>query len=676
MYTGAKRHILGETGRTALQRSRFRYEGLQESDVAGRGVGMENTVHLKKVWEDAGVWVLAFAVEENSCRLVYQNGDTVAGCPVWQGDFFDILEHAGEADALRQAIIGKDSWEAPLFCHIRDRVYSAIPFNQSGLRICIMQDTTAYQRENQRRMDEAVMANRAKTSFLSEISHDIRTPMNAIVGMTEIAMMQERVPKRIADCLDKIKTASDHMMSLLNEVLDMSRIESGKVVLQPEEIDLADLLHEILIVVKAQADGACVDFGLEIGKMERENVWVDGVRLKQICLNLLSNAVKFTPKGGSVGMFWEVLKDKDPDFVELYVRVQDTGMGMSEQFLSRIFTPFEREQNTTISKIQGTGLGMAITKNLTEMMGGRIAVQSKQGEGTCFEIWIPLKAGEECEDVRKVALRHKRVLVLDGDCTRADNLAQMLEGFGMEADLARDVGQAADFMNGAMFAEWDYFAFLTVEKVEGVEMVLFLQEIRSRFGNGLPIVLLSESDWSQIEYLFTSSGVDAFVPLPLFANRLLAELYGFTEEGKEEKKMAQGQGDCDFCGRKILLVEDNEINREIAVELLGVYGMDIETAENGMEAVEFFERSAPFSLDMILMDVQMPVLDGLGATQAIRRLDRPDAQTVPIVAMTANAFMEDIQRSLDAGMNGHLSKPLDLDQMRDCLKRFLGRESA
>ncbi len=636
---------------------------------------MENAVNLQKTWEKAGVWVLAFAVEENTCRLVYQNGDTVAGCPAWQEDFFDILEQAGEADALRRAIVNQENWEAPLFCHIQDRVYSAVPFDQSGLRICIMQDATAYYRENQQRMEEAVMANRAKTSFLSEISHDIRTPMNAIVGMTEIAMMQECVPKRIEDCLDKIKTASDHMMSLLNEVLDMSRIESGKVVLQPEEIDLADLLHEILIVVKAQADGARVDFGLQIGKMERENVWVDGVRLKQICLNLLSNAVKFTPEGGNVRMFWEVLKDKNPDFVELYVRVQDTGMGMSEEFLSRIFTPFEREQSTTISKIQGTGLGMAITKNLTEMMGGRITVHSKQGEGTCFEIWIPLKAGEECEDVRKVALQHKRVLVLDGDCGRADSLAQMLQGFGMEADLAKDAQQAADFMNEAVFAEWDYFAFLTVEKVEGVEMVLFLQEIRSRFGNGLPIVLLSESDWSQIEYLFTSSGVDAFVPLPLFANRLLAELYGFTEAGKAANNTAQNQEDSDFSGRKLLLVEDNEINREIAVELLGIYGMDIETAENGMEAVELFERSAPFSLDLILMDVQMPVLDGLGATQAIRRLNRPDAQTVPIVAMTANAFIEDIQRSLDAGMNGHLSKPLDLEQMRDCLKRFLGRES-
>ncbi len=636
---------------------------------------MENTTILKEIWDNGEMPVLAFLRKKERGGPAYHNRAADALYPSGRTDFWNCFVYEEEAEALRQAIWDSQERTAPLFCHIQDMVYSAVLFEQGDFCVCMLQDVSAYYEENQRIMDEAVMANQAKTNFLSEISHDIRTPMNAIIGMTEIAMMQNDVPRRVQDCLDKIKTASDHMMSLLNEVLDMSRIESGKVVLQPEQIDLADLLHEILIVVKAQADGAQVAFHLEIGRMERENVWADGVRLKQICLNLLSNSVKFTPKGGTVGMFWEVVRDADPELVQLYVRVWDTGMGMSEEFLKRIFMPFEREQNTTISKIQGTGLGMTITKNLTEMMGGRIEVQSRQGEGTCFEIWIPLKAGAEYEDARKTVLQGRRVLLLDGEAGRGKNHMELLKGLGMTADWARSAEQALDFIDEAVFDVQEYFAFLTVEKVEGVEVVLFLQDIRKRFGNRLPILLLSESDWTQIEYLFTSAGVDAFVPMPLFTNRLLAELYMLTEEGKQERADQESREEYDFSGRKILLVEDNEINREIAQELLGMYGMDIETAENGEEAVAYFEGTQPFSLDLILMDVQMPVMNGLDATRKIRSLARSDARSVPIVAMTANAFMEDIQRSLDAGMDGHLSKPLDMDQMRGCLKRFLGGKS-
>ncbi len=645
---------------------------------------MEHTACLKTVWEHIEIPVFAFPAGQEAEHPVYCNR-AAAGILRQQGaeepgfqslekdlDLFVLMNQREEAESLRQAIGGQRR-EDPLFCHIGNQIYSATVFSWEEYCICMLRDMSVYYRENQRMMEDAILANQAKTNFLSEISHDIRTPMNAIIGMTDIALMQPGIPGKVEDCLDKIRTASGHMMSLLNEVLDMSRIESGRVVLVPEALDLADLLHEILIVVRSQADSAKVGFGLEIGRMEEECVLVDGVRLKQICLNLLSNAVKFTPEGGNVHMFWEVRKEADARMVELYVRVEDTGMGMSEEFLKKVFVPFEREQNSTISKIQGTGLGMTITKNLTELMGGSIAVRSTQGQGTCFEVQIPLKPQEAQEDFRKNTLAGARVLLLDGEAPRACKVEQMLEGLDIFTDRAGNAESAVALLNDAEIDGQPYFALLTVEKLPGLEMVLFLQEIRNRFGKRLPILMLSESDWSQTEYLLTSSGVDAFVPMPLFPNRLLEALYRFTKEGIGEKKLDHAREEYDFSGKKLLLVEDNEINREIAMELLGLYGLLIDTAENGQEAVEYFKGTEPLGLDLILMDVQMPVMNGLDATRAIRKLPRPDARKVPIVAMTANAFMEDIQRSLDAGMNAHLSKPLDMEQMRLCLKRFLGR---
>ncbi len=590
-------------------------------------------------------------------------------------DIFGVLS-PDEAQELRQALTYAKGQDGPHFCHVKGQVYSAVLFDWEAYRVCLLQDVSGYYRDVKQKLDDAVLANRAKTNFLSEISHDIRTPMNAIIGMTDIALMQTEMPAKVAECLGKIKIASGHMMSLLNEVLDMSRIESGRVILNPERLDVADLLHEVLIVARPQADEAKLRFRFRLGRMEREAVLGDGVRIRQICLNLLSNAVKFTPAGGDVELFLEVREAEAPGKVQMEIRVKDSGIGMSQEFQNRLFTPFEREQTVTVSRIQGTGLGMAITKSLVELMNGTIEVESRQNEGTMFRIRLLLDAAEDNAALYRQALAGKKVLFLCAEEEQSAALAGMLDRLGMETVCVKNEEQAVYEINDAFFADVPFFAFLTAEQVAGVEMLQFLPEIRRRMGREFPMLMLSEGDWSQMEYMLTRSGVDAFIPLPLFFGRLAAGLYAFTPEGRLAQSAAKRQERWDFAGRRILLVEDNEINREIALELLSVSGVQIETAENGALAVERFASVRPYYYDLVLMDIQMPVMDGLEATRRIRKLDRPDARVTPIIAMTANAFVEDVQRSRDAGMDEHLSKPLDMDQIFACLNRFLGRVRA
>lgn len=615
---------------------------------------------LEKMWKNVGLPVLVFSRTQEGRALVYQN---------------DRAHDLELADAVSELLQGTEMeverQELPAFCPVGGRVYSLVPFSWKEFEVCLFHDMNDYYQENQRILNEAVMANRAKTSFLSEMSHDIRTPMGAIIGMTEIALMQENIPTRVQECLGKIKVASGHLMSLLNEVLDMSRIESGRVQIQEEDVDIADILHEILTVVRPQAENARLHFFLEIGEMAEECLRMDGVRVKQICLNLLSNAVKFTPENGEVRMTFAIVPEGTPGKVRLRMTVSDTGIGMSRDFLSRIFVAFEREQKSTVNKIQGTGLGMAITKNLVDLMGGSITVESEVGKGTHFAVDIPFAVAEHRDEDRRLALAGRRVLLLDGNESQAKHTRQLLTSLGMEADCAKNAGEAVDLLNETAISGGEYFALLTVEKATDVELLTFLPEVRRRMGADFPILLLSENDWSQLEYIYTRAGVDAFIPLPLFYSRLQAGLYAFTQEAGQELESEEQK--WSFSGSRVLLVEDNEINSEIACELLGMAGLVIETAENGKEAVERFAEKPSYYYDMILMDIQMPVMNGLESTRQIRSLPRADAAEIPIVAMTANAFVEDVKNSMDAGMNAHLAKPLDMDQVFSTLEMFLGR---
>ncbi len=619
---------------------------------------------LQDIWGNCENPVMIYARKDQVCHLVYSNDRALEICP----------EGTPQPEMIQEALCAPLPESAPLFCHIGKKVYSLVIFFWDTYRVCMLHDVTVHYQDNRRAVDEAVMASQAKTSFLSEMSHDIRTPMGAIIGMTDIALMQKDLPGKVQECLTKIKVASGHMMSLLNEVLDMSRIESGKILLQPKPTDLADLLHEVMVVARPQADAGKLRFCLELGPVDRERILVDGLRWKQVCINLLSNAIKFTPAQGQVDLYLAVEDTDRPGQVLMTLRVRDTGMGMSPEFMKKLFTPFEREEKSTTNKIQGTGLGMAITKNLVELMSGTIQVESAPGKGTCFTLKIPFDAVDSPQD--GAALEGRRVLVLAPDDGLGEQILEMLAKLGMEGDLALDAMDVVTFLNEAMLEDVEYYAFLTTDRVPGADIMQLLPDVRRRMGVNFPILLLSERDWSQIEYLYTRSGVDDFIPLPLFLSRLSAALYAFTEEGRREKDREDGGVRWDFSEKRLLLVEDNEINREIEQEILHMSGVRIDMAEDGQQAVDRFRESEPFYYDMVLMDIQMPVMNGLDATRAIRAMDREDSQVVPIIAMTANAFVEDVKNSMDAGMNAHLPKPLDIEQVFSTMGMFLERGQA
>lgn len=616
---------------------------------------------LHRAWDGAGIPIVVFAPGSRSD--LYQNPlarSLTGGC------LLKALP-ASEAQALCRALDGHPA--PPLFLHLRDQVFSTAVFPQDQAVVCLLNPVTEYYNQNKAALDEALMASKAKTNFLSEMSHDIRTPMGAIVGLTEIALSQPGAPRKVRECLDKIKVASGHMMSLLNEVLDMSRIESGRVQIQPENTSVADLLYEILIVARPQADAGGLEFSLEMGQVAEEELVLDPVRLKQICLNLLSNAIKYTPQGGRVELRFAVLPGRSPGQAVMELVVKDNGIGMSREFLTKLFTPFEREEKVSVHKIQGTGLGMAITKSLVELMGGIICVESEPDKGSCFTVRIPFPAapasGLDC-----TSLKGRRVLLLDSDPHQAGLTLELLRELDMPADWAQDADAAAEYVNDADLDGVEYSAVLTTEHLRGGEVTLLLPELRRRLGGSLTILLLTPNDWSQLETVFTRAGADGFIPLPLFRSRLAA---GLLARGREEGLPdASPRTGWDLTGRRLLLAEDNELNREIAQELIGGSGAVIDCAEDGRQAVDIFAASPAGEYDAILMDIQMPVMNGLDAARAIRRLDRPDAASVPIIAMTANAFVEDVKNSLDAGMNAHISKPLDMEKVFATIEGLLG----
>ena len=430
---------------------------------------------------------------------------------------------AGNAGGGKYETYCADFDEGMCLCMIVDR-------REQEERVFMEQEE--YRRKMEDALEAANVASMAKTKFLSEMSHDIRTPMNAIVGMTDIALNYINDSARVEDCLKKIRTASGHLLALINEVLDMSRIESGKVTIMLEELQLADLIHSILIVIKPQAEKKGLHFHLELDNVRYENLVGDTLHLQQVYINILSNAVKFTQEGGDVWM--RVAQERQEDGRALLsVQVQDNGMGMSPEFVERIFEPFERAQDTTSSKIEGTGLGMSIAKKIVEMMDGDIHVESEKGVGSIFTVRVPLEISQKEDFSCKDAFEGKRVLVLQGAEEKLEQLPPMLGRLGFAADVAACGMDAIDLINEADISGIDYFAMLTSDKLSDMEISLFLPEIRDRKGSQFPILLFSESDWSGMEYLLKQAGVKSFVPLPLFESRLAQALFPYTENGRE-----------------------------------------------------------------------------------------------------------------------------------------------
>ena len=642
----------GETPEECLLREVQEETGYTLTQYRLRGI----ITFLSDEWESETMYLYTatgFTGTQCTCDegdLVWVPKKEIESLKLWEGDkiFFRLLEEDKGVFSLKLRYEGDTLVEQK-----------------------VEQDITGEYRSKVELIQEARSASRAKTRFLAEMSHDIRTPMNAIVGMTDIALAEKEMSERVRHCLEKIHETSDYMMSLFSDVLDISRIESGRIMLCKKPVDIADIIHEILVVAAPQAQARNLNFRFHMGDMEQECVMADGARLKQVFLNLISNAIKYTDEG-SVDFFLSVEADRG-EHVRLKACVRDTGIGIAPEFIEHIFEVFEREQSAMISKRQGTGLGMAITKKLLDMMHGHIELESEQGKGTAVRLEIPLVAVAQDEDMYRSALCGRRVLFLTGDEKQARAVGSMLERIGMSMDWAATGEDAVDYINECSWNDTEYFALLTVEQVPELEIMLFLPQVRSRMGSDFPMLMLAESDWSQTEYMLTRSGLSGFVPLPLFRSKLYQALYEYTGEGRQQTNRAEVQESVfDFRGRRLLLVEDNELNREIAVALLESTNAEIVTAENGQEAVELFDRSEPAYYDLILMDIQMPVMNGLEATRTIRGLNRVDAGSIPIIAMTANAFAEDVQNSLDAGMNAHISKPMDRNRVCSCIQQFVG----
>ncbi|MDE7172562.1 MAG: response regulator [Oscillospiraceae bacterium] len=512
-------------------------------------------------------------------------------------------------------------------------------------------------------------ANQAKSRFLSSMSHDIRTPMNAIVGMTSIALSHIDEKARVQDCLRKIQTASSHLMSLVNDVLDMSRIDSGRMALSEEDFSLPDLVHEVAVIVGPQAAQKRQALHTDIGDIFEENLVGDPLRLRQILVNIIGNAVKYTQEEGEIRILFTQRPAPDrkgSPAVWLDFSCQDNGIGMSQEFLKRIFLPFERVQNTTISRIEGTGLGMSIVKKLVDSMGGDITVESQEGVGSLFRVTLPFSVSPLSR--RELTLPvGQTVLVAEPRDDRAGQVMTYLRDAGLEPiRLTRGV-EAVTRLTEAQYENHMPCALLLGHELADMSPLDAAAHVRQLAGSAFPILLVSEDDWAQIEYRAVRAGINAFVPCPLFRSRLLETLSSLTA-GQRQPEQAQSGGEVDYSEHRVLLVEDNELNQEIALELLGMTGVQTDVAGDGAQAVEMFQNSPEGWYEIILMDIQMPVMNGYDATRAIRKLPRPDAEHVWIVAMTANAFMEDIRLSQEAGMNEHISKPVDVDRLTEILR--------
>lgn len=518
---------------------------------------------------------------------------------------------------------------------------------------------------------QANRANKAKSVFLSNMSHDIRTPMNAIVGFTALAMTHIDRRDQVEEYLGKIMTSGNHLLSLINDVLDMSRIESGKMHLEEKPCRLPDILHALRNIVQADIHAKQLELYIDTVDIIDEDIYCDKLRLNQVLLNLLSNSVKYTGVGGIISMRITEKPGASAGYANYEFYIKDTGIGMSKEFLSHIFEPFEREKNTTISRIQGTGLGMAITKNIVDMMNGSIEVRSEEGVGTEFIVSFTFRLNEKKRRPQDIPeLKNCRALVVDDDFNSCDSVSYMLSQMGMRAEWTLSGKEAILRTRQAVMRKDAYSVYVIdwlLPDMNGIEVT---RRIRKETGDDVPIIVLTAYDWTEIEEEAKEAGVTTFCSKPLFLSELRSCLYSIvnTDDGREKDKEDPLQ---ELPTGRILLAEDNELNQEIAVELLTDAGFTTDVADNGQIAVDMLKKSEPGFYQMVLMDIQMPVMNGYEAAREIRNLENKNLASIPILAMTANAFEEDKQEALRYGMNGHIAKPIDIKKLFETLKKML-----
>lgn len=547
------------------------------------------------------------------------------------------------------------------------------------LAMVVLRDITEQvmrQREQTQALQDALLqaqhANQAKTTFLSNMSHDIRTPMNAIIGFATIAASRIDNRDQVSDCLQKVLSSSNHLLSLINDILDMSRIESGKMQIHNQECNIPELMHNLVNIIQPQVKAKQLDLFIDTFEVTNEDVITDPLKLNQVFINLMSNAIKYTPAGGTVSfriMQNTTFRHGYGDYVFV---IKDNGMGMSQDFVEHIFEPFTRESTTTRSGIQGTGLGMAITKNIIEMMNGTISVESEVGKGSTFTVNLTLKLQDVEENAAQIKeLEGLRALVVDDDFNVCDSVSKMLKTIGLRAEWTTS-GREAVYRARIARDDGDSFHTYIIDwqmpETSGIETA---KKIRSVVGDEMPIIILTAYDWTDIEEEAKEAGVTAFCAKPLFMSDLKSALLAANNIGDKAEKQEAIWTQADFSGKRVLVVEDIELNREIAEVILTESGFVVETAPDGTDAVEMVRKSEENYYDVVLMDVQMPIMNGYEATRAIRSLPRNDVRTLPIIAMTANALEEDKETALKSGMNAHIAKPLDIEHFIEVLHDFL-----
>ncbi|MBR3561887.1 MAG: response regulator [Oscillospiraceae bacterium] len=521
----------------------------------------------------------------------------------------------------------------------------------------------------------AEKSNAAKSEFLSNMSHDIRTPMNAIIGFTNLAIRDPSDTERVTEYLGKIRSSSNHLLSLINDVLEMSRIESGKIELEEKPCSLPEILHDLNTIIIGQVEAKQQELTMDALNVVNEDVYCDKLRLNQVLLNLLSNAVKYTPAGGHIAVRVSQLDSGDAEHGRYEFRVKDNGIGMSPEFAARVFEAFEREKTSTVSGIQGTGLGMAITKSIVDMMGGEIRVETEKGKGSEFIVSVSFRLQSAAAPDRRIPeLAGLHALVVDDDFNTCDSATTLLTQIGLRPEWTLS-GKEAVLRARQAHERGDGFRVFIVDwKLPDLSGIEVARQIRAAVGEDSPILLMTAYDWPTIKDEAIEAGVNGFCNKPLFLSELYGALTKVLGSVEEQKPQAEELAPISFAGRRLLLVDDIEMNREIAVAVLEMNDFEVEEACDGTEAVEKVTAAEPGYFDAVLMDVQMPTMNGYEATRAIRTSGTPNAN-IPIIAMTANAFDEDKKAALEAGMDGHVAKPVDVARLMEVLGGILRNEA-
>lgn len=516
----------------------------------------------------------------------------------------------------------------------------------------------------------AIAATKAKSTFLSNMSHDIRTPMNAIVGMTAIAITHIDDKNQVQNCLKKISLSGKHLLGLINDVLDMSRIENGKMTLTAERISLVEVIEGIVGIVQTQIKAKEQSFNIHIDNITVEDVYCDSVRLNQLLMNILSNAIKYTQENGTIEFTLyqeDAPEEKGSDYIRTHILIKDNGIGMSEEFLTHIFDSYSRADSKRVQKVEGAGLGMAISKWIVDAMGGTIDIKSELSKGTEFHVILDLEKATSSEI--DMVLPAWKMLVVDDDESLCRTAVDTLASIGIQADWTLSGENAIQMVKKHHQTRDDYQIIMLDWKLPGIDGLSVAREIRKFVGSEMPIILISAYDWSDFEEEARAAGINGFIAKPLFRSTLFHSLKEFidTDENSEGNTPVENP----LAGHRVLVAEDNELNWEILEALLSDIGIKLERAENGKVCLEMFQNSEQGYYEAILMDVRMPIMNGYESTKAIRELSRPDAQSIPIIAMTADAFSEDVKNCLDCGMNAHTAKPVNLDELLFLLKKYI-----